>query len=208
MTVGAERLAVNPGLGNSVGGLALGQAHELADDGGGSDLDENNMVEADLVVGVLESKNTLDLMGLDHSLEDIADLEHLTVGERTTSTVGSRDPVSDGQDTTEVVGRVTPLSSEPAVVVVEPADHGADVEGTVHRVELVGSSRDTGAIGDRGAWNNWAEQLGALSELEALETAAKSVEEDPASSVKLLSLLARSVFLAERYGLVEYMEGH
>ena len=41
---------------------------------------------------------------------------------------------------------MTPLSSEPAVVVVEPADGSADVEGTSDRVELVWSSRNTGTI--------------------------------------------------------------
>jgi hypothetical protein len=81
---------------------------------------------------------------------------------------------------------VTPLSGEPAVVVVQPTDHGTDVESAIDGVQLVGSTGDAGSVGDDGALNNGAEELGALLELESLETTAQCVQEDKTSSVKLV----------------------
>jgi hypothetical protein len=48
-----------------------------------------------------------------------------------------REPVGGGEDAAQVVRRVAPFGGQPGVVEVEPADHGADVEGRLHRIELV-----------------------------------------------------------------------
>jgi hypothetical protein len=80
---------------------------------------------------------------------------------------------------------VTPLGSQPAVVEVEPSDHGTNVERTVDGVHDKGSSGHLGTIGDNSAGNNGAEELGALLEAEALKTAAEGVEENPSGRVKL-----------------------
>lgn len=45
----AHRLAVNEGLRNGVTSLGLVETHHLGDDGGRSELDEDNVVESDLV---------------------------------------------------------------------------------------------------------------------------------------------------------------
>jgi len=184
VAVGSQRLAINPSLGNSIGNLLLVEAEHLGDDGGRGDLDKNNVVKTDLVVGVEESQATLDLVGLDHGLEDILDNKGLAASEVTTSLVGTVDPVSDGKDSTKVVRGVTPLSSEPAVVEVEPSDHSTNVEGGVDGVKLEGSTRDLGAVGDNGAGDNGSKELRALLEPQTLKTAAESVEEDPSSSVE------------------------
>ena len=185
VSVGTETLAVNPGLGDGISGLTLGEAEHLRDHSGGSDLDEDDMVETDLVEGVFQSKNTLDLMGLDHALENILDLENLAVAQISASTVGAGDPVSDSKDTTQVVGRMTPLGGQPAVIVVQPADHGTNVESTVDRVQLVGSTKHTGSIGDHGTVDNGAQHLGALLEFQGLQTATDSIEENQTGSVIL-----------------------
>lgn len=44
VTVGAQTLAVHPRLGDGIGGLALVETEELGHDGGGSDLDEHDVV--------------------------------------------------------------------------------------------------------------------------------------------------------------------
>lgn len=106
------------------------------------------MVEADAVERVLEGEAALDLVRLDHGLEDGLD----SGGGLSSCLVGAGQPVGHGEDTAEVVGGVTPLSSEPAVVVVQPADGGADVEGAADGVELVGCTGDLGTVGDDGAW--------------------------------------------------------
>src|SRR3989454_8922191 len=43
--------------------------------------------------------------------------------------------------------RVAPLGGEPGVVEIEPADHGADIERRLHRVELVARSRHLRPVG-------------------------------------------------------------
>src|SRR2546422_8545534 len=53
----------------------------------------------------------------------------------------SRQPIRDRQDRAEVIRRVAPLGGEPGVVEIEPADHGADIERRLHRVELVARDR-------------------------------------------------------------------
>lgn len=187
MAVSTERLTINPGLGDGIGNLLLVEAEHLGDDGGTGNLDEDNVIKTDLVVGVEEGQASLDLVGLDHGLEDILDGEDLAAGEVTASLVGAVDPVSDGEDSTKVVRRVTPLSSQPAVVEVEPSDHGTNVEGAIDGVKDEGSTRHLGSVGDDSAGNDRAEELGALLEAETLKTAAKGVEENPSGGIELRS---------------------
>jgi hypothetical protein len=184
VAVGSQRLAINPSLGDSVGNLLLVEAEHLGDDGGRGDLDKNNVVKTDLVVGVEESQATLDLVSLDHGLEDILDNKGLAASEVTTSLVGTVDPVSNGEDSTQVVRGMTPLSSEPAVVEVEPSDHSTNVESCVDGVKLEGSTRDLGTVRDNGARDNGSKELRALLEPQTLETAAEGVEKNPSSSVE------------------------
>jgi hypothetical protein len=184
VAVSSQRLTINPSLSDSIGNLLLVEAEHLGDDGGRGDLDKDNVVKTDLVVGVEESQATLNLVGLNHGLENILDDKGLAASEVTAGLVGTVDPVSDSEDSTEVVRGVTPLSSEPAVVEVEPSDHGTNVEGGVDGVKLEGSTRDLGAVGDNGAGDDGSEELRALLEPQTLETAAKGIEEDPSSSVE------------------------
>jgi hypothetical protein len=81
---------------------------------------------------------------------------------------------------------MTPLSSEPAVVEVEPSDHSTNVESGVDGVKLEGSTRDLGTVRDNGARDNGPKELRALLEPQTFKTAAKGVEKDPSSSVELL----------------------
>jgi hypothetical protein len=191
VAVGAHGLAVHPGLRDSIAGLSLSQAEHLRDDSGRSDFDVDNVVKADLVEAVLERQTALDFVGLDHSLQNFLDGESSAVGDLlAASLVGAVHPVCYCEDGAQVVGRVAPLGCQPAVVEVQPADHGSDVEGSADGIELVGCAEDFGAVGHRSAFDDWAEKLGAVRELEGLETAAKSVEEDEASSVDLRKVLA------------------
>ncbi|KAI6763530.1 hypothetical protein HG531_012918 [Fusarium graminearum] len=181
---GSPRLSGH-GLGDSIGNLLLVEAEHLGDDGGRGDLDEDNVVKTDLVVGVEKSQAALNLVGLDHGLENILDDKGLAASEVAAGLVGTVDPVGDSEDGTEVVRGVTPLSSEPAVVEVEPSDHGTNVEGGVDGVKLEGSTRDLGTVGDNGAGDDGSKELRALLEPQSLEAAAESVEKNPSSSVEL-----------------------
>lgn len=185
VAVRAEGLAIDPSLRDSITGLSLGQAEKLGDNGGGCDFDEDNVVETNLVVGVKESQASLNLVRLDHSLKHLLDGNNLTVSELASGAVGAGDPVCNGKDGAQVVGWVTPLSSQPTIIVVEPSDHGADVEGGVDWVELEVGSWNLWSVWNNGAWDDWAEELGALFEAETLETAAEGVEEDESGGVEL-----------------------
>jgi len=117
------------------------------------------VVETDTVEGVLEGKAALDFVGLDHGFKNIlncGDLDALGgIGFGSTC-----EPVSDGKNTTEVVRRVAPLGSEPAVIVVKPSDSGANVESSADGVELVGGTWDLGTV-----WYNCVCAIGISSAL-------------------------------------------
>lgn len=149
-----QALAVNPGLGDGIGGLLLAEAEHLAHYGGAGNLDQDNVVETDLVEGVEKGQASLDLVGLDHTLEDVADGEDLAASNVAAGLVGPGDPVSHGKDGTEVVRGVSPLGRQPAVVVVEPPDHGTNVESAVDRVEHERGAGHPGAVGHNGALDN------------------------------------------------------
>lgn len=98
---------------------------------------------------------------------------------------------------------MAPFCGEPAVVIIQPADHRADIERAIHGVELEGCTGDFGAVGDDGAWDDWAEQFRAFFEAETFETAAESVEEDEAGSVELWRASISTFLLIERRGSLQ-----
>lgn len=101
--VGAQALAVDPGLGDGVCGLAFGEAEHLGDDGCGGDFDEDDVVEADFVEGVFEGEAALDFVRFDHGFEDVFDCQDCPVADLPPCAVGSGYPVCDGEDAAEVV---------------------------------------------------------------------------------------------------------
>jgi hypothetical protein len=178
VSVGTETLAVHPSLGDGISGLLLVETEHLSNHSSGGNLDQHNVVQADPVVRILQGQNTLDFVGLDHGLQHFLDLHNLAISEVTSGTVGAGDPVSDSENTAQIVGGVTPLGGKPAVIVVKPPDHGTNVEGTIDRVQLVGSTRDTGTVRNNSALNNGTQQLGAFFESQGLQSATQGVEED------------------------------
>ena len=185
MPVGTQALAIDPRLCDGVGSLLLAKTKHLADNGGAGNLDQHNVVQTDLVERVEESQAALNFVGLDHGLENVTHGERLAAGEVTASLVGASNPVGNGQNGTEVVARVPPFGGQPAVIVVEPPDHGTDVEGAIDGVELERGTGDLGAIGHNGALDDGPEQFSTFFEPQALKTAAERVEEDPSRRVKL-----------------------
>ena len=67
------------------------------------------MVESDAIERVQEGKATLDLVRLDHTLENVVDGDTLSF---------ARQVIGDGENGAKVVRRVAPLSSQETVVVV------------------------------------------------------------------------------------------
>jgi hypothetical protein len=103
MAVGAERLSVHPCLGDRINRLVPRKAEEFGNNGGGGDLDEDDVIETDTVEGVEESKASLDFVGLDHGLENVMDGQGLSL---------AGEVISNREDGTQVVGRMSPYASE------------------------------------------------------------------------------------------------
>lgn len=185
VTVSTERLTIHPRLGDGIGSLSLVKTEHLGNGTSGGHLDQDDVVQTDLVVRVLQGQHTLNLVGLDHGLQDVLDSRDLAVAEVAAGTVGSSNPVSHSQDTTHVVRGVTPFSSQPAVIVVQPTDHGTNVESTVDGVQLVRSSGNASTVGDDSAFDRGAQQLGALLELQGLQSTTDGIEEHQTGRVKL-----------------------
>lgn len=99
VAVGSERLTINPRLRDGVDGLITVKTQELGDDGGGGDLNEDDVIETNSVEGVEQGKSTLDFVCLDHGLQDVTDSQRLAL----TSKV-----ISDSENGSEVVRGMTP----------------------------------------------------------------------------------------------------
>lgn len=184
VTVGSEGLSINESLGDGIDGLLLGQAQELGDDSGGSDLDEDDVVESNTVEGVLQCETSLDFVGLDHSLQNVLDLWNLDAG-GWVGLSGTGNPVGNSENCSQVVGRMTPLSGQPAVIVIQPADDGTNVESTTDRVELVWGTWDLGSVWHNSSLNNWAQDLCALLKVQSLQTTAEGVDQAKTSRLVL-----------------------
>ena len=96
---------------------------------------------------------------------------------------------------------MSPLRSEPGVIEIEPADHGADIECGLHRIELKLSAGHLGAIGDYGSRNERAQQLGARRIGQRLQTASQGVQQ--AVSRRGVGFLAADLVAAHVVGDVD-----
>lgn len=182
VTVGTQALAVNPGLGDGVSGLLAVETKHLGHNGGGRDLDQHNVVETNAVEGVLQRNAALDLVGLDHALEHVLDLEDLAL--LAVGGLGEAGlPVGNSQNGTQVVTGVAPLSSQPAVVEIQPTNDGADGKRTPNGVENVLSTGNTHTIGHGSVRNYGLDDGVGLRVLEGLEAAAESVKQAETGSL-------------------------
>ena len=160
-------------LRDGVDGLVAREAEQLADDRGGGDFDEDDVIEADLVEGVFERDAALNLVGFDHGCQYVAH------GERSAAfgDCGAREPVGDGEDGAEIVGGMAPFGGEPGVVEVEPANDRADVEGGLHGIEHEIGAGNARAVGNHGAGHDGAEEFGAGRIFESFKAAAERIDE-------------------------------
>ena len=172
MSVCSQALTVNPRLGNGIGSLLLGETQQLRDDSCRGNLDKYNMVQTDLVVRVEKSQAALNLVCLDHGLQDLFDSYNLSIAQVSSSSVCARNPVCNCQNSTQVVRRVAPFCGEPAVIVVEPSDHSTDVECAIDGIELEGCAGNLGTVWNDSPLNNWTKKLCAFLKSQTLETAA------------------------------------
>ena len=72
VAVGAQRAAVEEGVGERVDDLLARAAEQRGGDGGRGDAHEQDVVEADAVEAVLQREHALDFVRLDHRGEHVA----------------------------------------------------------------------------------------------------------------------------------------
>ncbi|CAB3773046.1 hypothetical protein LMG29739_06363 [Paraburkholderia solisilvae] len=132
MAVRAQRVPIDERERHRVDQLVAREADQLADHRGRRELDEQHMIEPDLVERVLERDAALNFVRLDHADQDVFHRQRLFA--RCDGV--ARQPVGGGENAAEVIGRMAPFGGEPGVVEVEPADHRADIERGLDRIEL------------------------------------------------------------------------
>jgi len=103
VTESTKRLTVDENLRNDIDSLIASESQHFRNNGGGSEFDEDNVIETDSVERVLESHTSLNFVSLDHGFENVLHLEGFS---------SSSEVISDGEDSSQVIGRVTPFSSE------------------------------------------------------------------------------------------------
>ena len=168
MPVRPQSAAIHPGVRHGVDDLLARAAEQRGDHRGGCDPDQQHMVEPDAIEAVLQGENALDLVRLDHSREHIAHRDRLA---------GAREVVGHGENSAQIIRRVAPLRRQPRVIEVEPANHGADVEGRVDGIEFVGGAGNARAVGEGGARNHGPHQFRAGRIFQRLEAAGQSIHE-------------------------------
>ncbi len=153
--------------------LVARQTNQLADHRGRRQLYQQHMIEPDLVERVLERDTALNFVRLDHADQHVFHRQRFLA--RCDGT--AREPVGRRQNSAEVIRRVAPFGSQPGVVEVQPADHGADVEGGLNGVQLERRARHLGAVGDDRAGHDRSHQLGAGRVGERLESATERIDQ-------------------------------
>ncbi|MNS52769.1 hypothetical protein D3C72_854950 [compost metagenome] len=173
MPVGAQRLPIHPGQRHRIEHALAVQPEHLRDDGGGGHLDQQHVVQADPVEGVLQRQHALDLVRLDHRQQ------HVVHG-RWWASQRSRiaaEPVGYGEDAPQVVRGVAPFGGQPGVVEIQPADHRADVERGLHGVKLERRAGHLGAVWHHGAGHDRPQQLLARRVFQRFQAAAQRVDQ-------------------------------
>ncbi len=147
MAIGAQALTVHPGQRDRIDDLFAGQAKHACHDSGGGHFDQHNVVEADFIEAVFQREAALDFMRFDHRREHVLNRERLPADRHCVT----RQPIGGRENAAQVVGRMPPFRGQPGVVEIQPADHRADIERGLHRIELERRSGHLGAIGHDGA---------------------------------------------------------
>ena len=134
MAIGAQALAIHPGLRERGGNLFLGPAQQMGHDGGGGHLHQQHVIEADAIKAVFQRQDALDFVSFDHGRE------HVTHGQGWVA-LGhglATHIIGHGENAPEIIRRMAPFGGQPGVVKIEPAHQGADIEGCFDGIEHKG----------------------------------------------------------------------
>src|SRR5208337_4594370 len=71
----------------------------------------------------------------------------------------SGDIICSSENSTKIIRWMAPFCSQPGVVEVQPADHSADIEGCLYRIQLKLGARNFCAVWDYGPRHNRPQEL-------------------------------------------------
>jgi hypothetical protein len=168
-----KRASVEPCVGDSIDDLLSRSAEHGGHDGCGGNTHQQNVIEAHAVEAVFEGEHALDLVRLDHGRENVANDRRLSAFHHGFA----RHVVRDGENSAEVVRRVSPLGREPRVVEIEPANHRPDIESRLHGLELERGTGHARPTRHERARHDGTEQACARRILQGLKAAGERVHE-------------------------------
>ncbi len=171
--VDPQALAIDPGLGEGVDDFSPPPAEQVRGHRGRGHLYQHHMVQPHTVEGILQSQPPLDFVGLDHGLQDLPHHRRPLPLARPFP----RDMVGHGQDGPEVVRGVPPFGGQPGIVKIEPADHGPDVEGPLHRIEDELGPRNPHPVRHHRPRDHRPEELAALGMPQSQHSATQGVHQ-------------------------------
>ncbi|MNZ68792.1 hypothetical protein D3C78_870680 [compost metagenome] len=173
MTIGTQCLSIDKGMRQRRQHLLAIGAHEPGADRRGGDLDQQHMIEANAVEGVLQGNHPLDFVSHDHGFQHCPHIQGgFAIGHALLRKV-----VGHRQDAAEVVRGVPPLGGQPGVVEIEPTDDTTDVPGGLDRVQAVAGARHPRAVRHHGALHQRPQVLGAFREAQRQQAAAQGVHQ-------------------------------
>ncbi len=178
MAISAQGLTIHPSQGYGIDDFFAVQAQHLCDHGGGSHLDQNHVIQTDLVERVFQRDTTLNFVRLNHAGQHGLHAQGLLARSHGIA----RQPISSGQNAAQIVGRMTPFGSQPGVIEVQPANHRADIEGSLNRIQLELRAGHFRAIRYHSAGHHGAKQLGASGIFQRFQAAAQGVDQAVAGS--------------------------
>ena len=126
------------------------------------------MIESDAVVTILEHENALNLVRLDHRLQYVVDGKRFLPG--------AREVIGESENAAEIVRRMAPLGGEPGIVEIEPADHRADIERGMHRLELPVGAGNARAVRQCRAGNHGSQVFRAFGIAQREQSAAQRIQ--------------------------------
>ena len=172
MAVGAQRAAVDPGIGHGVDDLVAVAAQHCRRHRSTGDTYQQDVVQAHAVETVFQGQHALDLMGADHGVKEVRYGQRLLPG----SGILPAEIVGNRKNAAQVVGGMAPFGGQPGVVEVQPAHHGADVERRLHRVQPVVRARHPRPVRHFRPRHHRPQQPGAGRELQRQHAAGQCIQ--------------------------------
>ena len=173
MAISAQGLPVHPGMRDRRQHLLPVGAHEVRHNSGRCNLDQQHMIQPNAVEGVFQRQHALNFMGLDHRFQNSLHGQ----GRFTVRYPFLREIIGYRQNPAQVIRWMSPLCSKPGIVVIQPADHAADVPGRFYGIQTIRSAGNPSAMRHHGALHYRTKMFGTFRKAQGKEPTTQGVEQ-------------------------------